>query len=503
MLRAMDVTSWLVVGAVVLTQCAAYFLGLLRGRTDTTSRKRGVACVVFAAYVGWHAARLAIVDAHAGDVGRAGTALLLLAIAPAFVALADGIREAPRWLWRGSYAYALLGAASAAAYALGLRIPGLDRVVDLPAPYAMRTGHEVVALAYLVVGCCVAAYVVGRLVVGEKMRRRPRTTVFVIVAAFFGFLRDLHVRLLDSERYDVVFDLGLVAVALACLDETIRATTLAGDALQTKTDELGQSYTDLRSTQARLVRNEQLAAVGELSAVIAHEVRNPLAIIKNALSGLRRKSLQANDRVTLLDILDEETDKLNRLMHDLLAYARPVAPRLTNVELEDVLRRAVERAFGGVLAPVGLEVIIEAQPLDRPLLGDPDLLVHAFVNVIENALQAMPQGGRLTLRGEEAHDGSRACVAVSISDTGEGMDTIVRSKARDPFFTTRPTGTGLGLAIVERVVRNHGGRIEIDSRHGEGTTVSILLPLDRQSLEPLPIPESSTDEIVFPRGLTP
>ena len=127
----------------------------------------------------------------------------------------------------------------------------------------------------------------------------------------------------------------------------------------------------------------------------------------------------------------------------------------------------------------------------------------AFVNVIENALQAMPDGGCLSLRARELHDGSRDCVAVDIGDTGEGMDTVVRAKARDPFFTTRPTGTGLGLAIVERVMRNHGGRIEIESSHGEGTTVSLVLPLDRRSLQPLPIPESSTDELVFPRGLEP
>lgn len=497
----MDVASWLAVGAVVLAQCAAYFLGLLRGRTDPTSRRRGYACIVFATYVGWHALRLASVDAVSERLGRAGTAATLVAIGPAFLALSESFRRSSVLFRRGAFGYALVGFLGAAAFGFGIRIPGLDRVFQLPSPFVPRSGHELVAMGYFGVGAFGGAYVIGRVLLGERVRSRPRTTTVFMTLAFFLGLRDFYLRLTASGELDIGFDIGLVAVALACLDETIRATTQAGDSLQTKTAELQKSYADLRATQARLVRNEQLAAVGELSAVIAHEVRNPLAIIKNALSGLRRKSLRSSDRVTLLDILDEETDKLNRLMHDLLAYARPVAPRLANVDLDDVLRRAVERAFGGVMAPMGLEVRIESIPLGRPLLGDPELLVHAFVNVIENALQAMPQGGCLSLRAREAYDGSRDCVAVDIGDTGEGMDTIVRSKARDPFFTTRPTGTGLGLAIVERVVRNHGGRIEIESRHGEGTTVSILLPLDRQSLQPLPVPESSTEELVLPRGL--
>ena len=130
--------------------------------------------------------------------------------------------------------------------------------------------------------------------------------------------------------------------------------------------------------------------------------------------------------------------------------------------------------------------------LDGPetVHGDPELLRHALVNVVENALQAMPSGGTLTVRSEAADLDGKSAVALSFADTGEGMDTIVRAKARNPFFTTRPSGTGLGLAIVDRVVRNHGGRVEIDSKHGAGTTIRLVLPRERTSLVPIPVGES-------------
>src|SRR5690606_22092575 len=111
--------------------------------------------------------------------------------------------------------------------------------------------------------------------------------------------------------------------------------------------------------------------------------------------------------------------------------------------------------------------------------GDEALLRHALINIVDNALQAMPMGGTLTIRCKNTVFEGRPSVAVEFHDTGEGMDTLVRSKARDPFFTTRQTGTGLGLAIVDRVARVHGGRVEIESRHGLGSTVSFIVPRER------------------------
>lgn len=228
--------------------------------------------------------------------------------------------------------------------------------------------------------------------------------------------------------------------------------------------------------QEELVRKEQLAAVGELSAVIAHEVRNPLAIMKNAAAGLRRSALADDDRTTLVDILDEETDRLNRLVRDLLAYARPVTLKGNPVDVGEIVQESIEAGTRGKeIHGVSIELSLSNGP--RTVHCDRELLVRALANVVENALQAMPAGGMLSVESSDASVSGRPAISLVFRDTGEGMDTLVRTKARDPFFTTRATGTGLGLAIVERVVRTHGGRIEIESTAGEGTKVSVLLPV--------------------------
>jgi signal transduction histidine kinase len=251
--------------------------------------------------------------------------------------------------------------------------------------------------------------------------------------------------------------------------------------LRTRTHELRRSYEDLRTAQEELVKKEQLAVVGELAAVIAHEVRNPLAIIANAVAGLRKPSISREDHETLLAILDEETSRLNRLVTDLLRYARPVNVQRSQFALADLLERAL--AFAKTKRRTIATELLRDVP-DGGLWGDANLLRQVFDNLLDNAVQAMGANGTLTVRmRNEDKDGIRG-VCVDIIDTGEGMDTQVRSRARDPFFTTRPSGTGLGLAIVDRIVDAHGGQFSIDSRAGEGTTVTVFLPAGSASEPP-------------------
>ncbi len=254
------------------------------------------------------------------------------------------------------------------------------------------------------------------------------------------------------------------------------------DELRKRTRELRRSYEDLRATQEELVKKEQLAVVGELAAVIAHEVRNPLAIIANAGAGLRKQAITWEDRETLLAILDEETSRLNRLVSDLLRYARPVNVQRSQMALGDLLDRA--------LAPtsreskrIRVELLKEAH--EARIWGDANLLRQVFDNLIDNACQAMGGGGTLTVRIRPSQDEGVDGLAVDIIDTGEGMDTQVRSRALDPFFTTRPSGTGLGLAIVDRIVEAHGGNLRIESHAGEGTTVTVFLPHGSASEPPI------------------
>ncbi len=293
------------------------------------------------------------------------------------------------------------------------------------------------------------------------------------------FARVTHMRTIYLVDHAAIFP--ILAVSMMLLRRFVRSV----DELGHRTQELRQSYSELRITQEELVRKEQLAAVGELSAVIAHEVRNPLAIIKNAGSSLRRSALRPDDRFVLLGILDEEVDRLARLVRDLLAYARPVEPRGRAIDLARVIEDAVSGELEGHEAPDSIELSLELTNCPT-IHGDPDLLRQALAAVLDNAVAAMPSGGKLSVRTKLCRLDGAPAVSIQFADSGEGMDSFVLAKARDPFFTTRAAGTGLGLAIVERVIKNHGGTIAISSNPGQGSTVDIVLRKDPPSSLPPP-----------------
>ncbi len=244
--------------------------------------------------------------------------------------------------------------------------------------------------------------------------------------------------------------------------------------LHSRTEELRRSYADLEQVQRELSSKKQLAAVGELAAAIAHEVRNPLAIIVNAVAGLRRPSLREDDRHTLLGIVDEETARLNRLVTDLLRFARPVSIRRSSVALAELVRRAeVNRG-----SEHRFEIHVPDDPELRTVQADANLLRLVFDNLVANACQSMPEGGTVKIVVAEGRLNEKRCVMIEVVDHGHGMDEAVLSRAVDPFFTTRPSGTGLGLPIVQRIVAAHGGALQMESEPQQGTTVRLLLPIE-------------------------
>ncbi len=288
--------------------------------------------------------------------------------------------------------------------------------------------------------------------------------------------------------------LGYTAFTFAVFGGSVVSFTLRRDRLVEKTSELAEksealtrSFRELRAAQSELVRKEQLAAIGELSAVVAHEVRNPLAVITNAVATLRRAGTSEENREVLLEILSEETARLNQLVGDLLHYARPLSIERETVNVRDVIDKAI--------APLNSRAnvvtrVTEPMPAKR-VRADPLLLRQAIENVVNNAVQAMSSGGVLSV--DITNSEKDAGVELVFRDTGEGMDTVVRSRALDPFFTTRPSGTGLGLAIVARVVDAHGGRLRILSEPDLGTEVRIFLPS-----EPEPLPPVSRSRLLPP-----
>ncbi len=263
---------------------------------------------------------------------------------------------------------------------------------------------------------------------------------------------------------------GLAARLAVEHTDTLRRLESRKRELRTRTRELQHSHHELKVAQAELGAKEQLAAVGELAAVVAHEVRNPLAILANAVSSLRKENLAADDRATLLEIIDSEATRLNRIVTDLLSFSRPITVQRASIDLGELVDRALS------LATRRKEIAIDRNLAEGVRVwADGNLLRQVFDNLIANAMQAMEAGGTLTLR-VHGTEPNRDGVVVEIIDTGEGMDTQVRRRAKDPFFTTRPSGTGLGLAIVDRIVEAHGGRLELDSRAGQGTKVTVHLP---------------------------
>jgi len=272
----------------------------------------------------------------------------------------------------------------------------------------------------------------------------------------------------------LIYAFGVAAALLVRFRITSGEVEDATASLQKRTEELLHSHAELRQMQGELSNRRQLAVVGELAAAIAHEVRNPLAVIVNAVAGLRRGALRDQDRTTLLDIVDEEAGRLNRLVGDLLRFARPISVNRLPVSLTELARRFK----GSIEGPGEFVTEIDAAPDADTAWVDPNLFRLVFDNLLSNARQAMRDSGVIKVR-IRPEPGEEPRVRIEVADSGQGMDPEVHRRALDPFFTTRPSGTGLGLPIVQRIVEAHGGVLRIDSAGGAGTTVTVTIPVAR------------------------
>ncbi len=235
-----------------------------------------------------------------------------------------------------------------------------------------------------------------------------------------------------------------------------------------------QDVTTIHQLEERLQRRNRLAAMGEMVGRIAHEIRNPLGSIELFASMLRRDLKDDGNLRGYAEHICSAVQLLDRLLSNLLLYTKPDCSRRGWHQTEAVILDALALAAHAV-AKARLEVRLHVETAASRLWCDAGQLKQALLNLILNGVQAMPDGGALTLSAL-AETGPEGVMRLSVSDTGIGIPLALRTRIFDPFFTTKDEGTGLGLAIVHAIVEGHRGRIDVDSAPGQGTTFTIVLP---------------------------
>jgi signal transduction histidine kinase len=245
--------------------------------------------------------------------------------------------------------------------------------------------------------------------------------------------------------------------------------------------EKARLYERVVDVEEQLRQNEKLSALGLLAAEVAHEIRNPLTVMKLLYHSLDLKFPASDPRAKDARIIDAKIEHLNKIVEQILAFARTTEPKLVPVnlnELVDELGLLVRHK----LANQNIRLVRQLQPDLPVVLGDATQLEQVFLNLILNAAEAMPDGGTLTIKSRAVHlprsNPSATHVAMEFKDTGRGMSQEVQRRAFTTVLgTTKAKGTGLGLAIVGRIIETHHGQIRILSRPGRGTTMRITLPV--------------------------
>ncbi|UCD57926.1 MAG: histidine kinase, partial [Candidatus Hydrogenedentota bacterium] len=240
--------------------------------------------------------------------------------------------------------------------------------------------------------------------------------------------------------------------------------------------DVGQTQRELERSRDRLLQAEKMAMVGKLAAEVAHSIRNPMTSIKMRLFSLERALELSDTQREDLEVISEEMRHLDNVVRNFLEFSRPPKLKVQKIRVSDVVDMALQ-LLEKRLERHGVEVERERRRLPS-IEADPELLKEVLINLVVNACEAMDEGGRLIITEEDAvaeHMGR--AVMIRLSDTGPGVPESIRDKIMEPFFSTKEEGTGLGLAIAARIVEEHGGRLELRSEEGKGTTFTVTLPV--------------------------
>jgi signal transduction histidine kinase len=237
-------------------------------------------------------------------------------------------------------------------------------------------------------------------------------------------------------------------------------------------EEIVQQRTDqLKKTQAELVKSERLAAIGELAGMVGHDLRNPLSGIKNSAYYMKKKGdqLSPTQAKEMLETIDKCVGYSNKIINDLLDYSREICLVLETASPKKMLDDSL------LILGKPDKVEVRTKLYDTPaLIVDQDRIKRVFINLLKNAFDAMPNGGKITVTSRQVNDN----LEIAFSDTGAGISEEVLPKLFTPLFTTKAQGMGFGLAICKRIIEAHRGTIRVETARGQGTTFTLTLPIE-------------------------
>jgi two-component system NtrC family sensor kinase len=279
------------------------------------------------------------------------------------------------------------------------------------------------------------------------------------------------------KRSDEIGDLAAVfdLMTFRLRKRTAQAARLYAETLQ-RNEELAKANARLQSTQQQLIQSEKLAATGQLTAGIVHDVKNPLAVIKGLAEELQEEVLLSTEATEQLKSIRDNANRANQIVTDLLKFAREATPVMKRQNICETVRTATR--LTDYLARKGKVEVISDIPTDSVMVTyDSAQIEQVLVNLIQNAIQAMPNGGKLNILLKREEKG----ISIRVQDEGIGIPDENIRRIFDPFFTTKPEGegTGLGLSVSYGIVSKHRGGIDVKSKQDKGSTFTIKLPYDQ------------------------
>jgi two-component system sensor histidine kinase HydH len=289
--------------------------------------------------------------------------------------------------------------------------------------------------------------------------------ITAVVISFFAFLYIILKPVIDpmdliSEYTEIAFYLAIGGLAGVLLDRE------------------RSSMRKKEEAERKLQHAERLSLMGQMTASIAHEIKNPLGSIKGAAQILKGDNLSNEEKLEFADIIEKETDRLDHVVTDFLSYARPTPTNFSDVDLSEILHSAHKQLS---FQAGSQNIIIDIPRQELPIIkADPDKLRQVILNIMLNAFQAMPDGGRISISCRILEDKPKK-IEIEMADSGHGIPSADIARIFDPFFSTKSRGSGLGLATTQAIIKEHKGEIMAESIEGQGTKFIITLPVsDRE-----------------------